>query len=53
MTQDAHFNELHIYNKKGLLSADFEDKEWALSNDTLFIDLTQLKLTDNQPPTDD
>ena len=42
-----------MYNKKGLLSADFKDKEWASSNDALFINLTQLKLTDDQPPTDD
>ena len=27
ITQDAHFNELHMYNKKELLSADFKDEE--------------------------
>ena len=40
ITQDAHFDELHMYNKKGLLSADFEDEEWAPSDDALFVDLT-------------
>ena len=53
ITWDAHFDELHTYNKKELLSADFKDKEWAPSNDMLFVNLTQLKLTDDQLPADD
>ena len=40
--QDVHFDELHTYDKKELLPADFEDKEWAPDDDKLFVNLTQL-----------
>ena len=50
--RDIHFDELHIYNKKGLLPVDFENEKWAPSNDELFVDITQLILSNNKTPDD-
>lgn len=46
--QDVHFNELHTYNKKELLSVDFKNEKWASDNDDLFINITQLILNSDE-----
>ena len=40
--------KLHTYDKKRLLSVNFKNEKWASSDDELFIDITQLILSNNE-----